>query len=226
MFYFDPLYFVFLGPALLLSIWAQARVKLAYSKYSKVPSSTGMTGARIARAMLDSEGVQGVSIEMVPGKLSDHYDPSKKILRLSDGVYNGTSVAAAGIAAHEVGHAIQHARKYSPLVIRTAMVPLAQLGSNLSWILMLVGFLISVTELVWAGIILFGAAVLFSIVTLPVEFNPSARAKEALPRLGLVAASDSRGVNAVLNAAAMTYVAAAATAVLQLVYFILRANRN
>jgi len=145
---------------------------------------------------------------------------------LSDGVYNGTSVAAAGIAAHEVGHAIQHARKYSPLVIRTAMVPLAQLGSNLSWILMLVGFLISVTELVWAGIILFGAAVLFSIVTLPVEFNASARAKEALPRLGLVAASDSRGVNAVLNAAAMTYVAAAATAVLQLVYFVLRANRN
>lgn len=226
MFFFDPLYIVFLAPALVLSIWAQARVKRAWSKYSKIRSSNGMTGASIAKAILDAEGIHGVSIEMVRGRLSDHYDPSARVLRLSEGVFNGTSVAAAGIAAHEVGHAIQHARSYAPLALRSALVPVARLGSNLSWILMLVGFIISVTELVWAGIILFGAAVLFTLITLPVEFNASSRAREALPRLGLISASDARGVDTVLSAAAMTYVAAAATALLQLMYFIFRVGRD
>ncbi len=223
---FDPLYLILIAPALLLSLIAQIRVKSAYSKYSKIRASNGMTGAQVARRILDAEGVPGVTIEMVRGRLTDHYDPSKKVLRLSEGVYSGNSVAAAGIAAHEVGHAIQHARSYSPLVLRTTLVPLAQLGSNLSWILIMIGFFVSMTSLVWAGIALFGAAVLFSVVTLPVEFNASARAKEALPRLGLVAAGDTAGVGAVLNAAAMTYVAAALTAILQLVYFIFRASRN
>ena len=223
---FDPVYFVFLAPAIILSIWAQFRVRRAYSRYSKVRSSTGLTGQQIARRMLDAEGVAGVRIEMVPGNLTDHYDPRSKVLRLSEDVFNGRSVAAAGIAAHEVGHAIQHARSYGPLVLRTAMAPVASIGSSLSWILMLAGFMISMTSLVWAGIAMFAAAVFFSIVTLPVEFNASARAKEALPKLGFVSSDDAAGVNSVLGAAAMTYVAAAATAILQLVYFILRAQRR
>jgi len=223
---FDPLYLLMIAPALLLSLVAQILVKSAYSKYSKVPASNGMTGAQIARRILDAEGVHGVTIEMVRGRLTDHYDPSKKVLRLSEGVYAGNSVAAAGIAAHEVGHAIQHARSYAPLVLRTTLVPVAQLGSNLSWILIMIGFLASMTQLVWAGVALFGAAVLFTLVTLPVEFNASSRAKEALPRLGLVALRDTAGVNSVLNAAAMTYVAAALTAIMQLVYFVFRASRS
>ncbi|HNZ03193.1 MAG TPA: zinc metallopeptidase [Myxococcota bacterium] len=223
---FDPLYLLMLAPALLLSLAAQIKVKSAYARYSKVPASNGMSGAQVARRILDAEGLNSVPVELVPGTLTDHYDPSKRVLRLSEGVYRGKSVAAAGIAAHEVGHAIQHSRSYAPLVLRTTLVPLAQLGSNLSWILIMIGFFVSMTELVWAGIALFGAAVLFTIVTLPVEFNASSRAKEALPRLGLVGAGDTRGVNSVLNAAAMTYVAAAITAILQLVYFIFRASRD
>lgn len=222
----DPIYLIMIAPALLLSLVAQLLVKSAYSRYSKVPASNGMTGAQIARRILDAEGVPGVTIEMVRGRLTDHYDPSKKVLRLSEGVYSSNSVAAAGIAAHEVGHAIQHARSYAPLVLRTTLVPVARLGSNLSWILIMIGFLASMTQLVWAGIVLFGAAVLFTLVTLPVEFNASSRAKEALPRLGLVAVRDTAGVNSVLNAAAMTYVAAALTAILQLVYFVFRASRS
>ncbi len=223
---FDPLYLLMLAPALLLSLAAQIMVKSAYARYSKVPASNGMSGAQVARRILDAEGLNSVPVELVPGALTDHYDPSKRVLRLSEGVYRGKSVAAAGIAAHEVGHAIQHSRSYAPLVLRTALVPLAQLGSNLSWILIMIGFFVSMTELVWAGIALFGAAVLFTIVTLPVEFNASSRAKEDLPRLGLVGAGDTSGVNSVLNAAAMTYVAAAITAILQLVYFIFRASRD
>jgi len=224
--FFDPLYLLLLAPALILTIVAQVKVKAAYSKYSKVRSSTGLTGAQIARRILDAEGIHDVSIEAVRGNLTDHYDPSKKVLRLSEGVYSGQSIAAAGIAAHEVGHAIQHARSYAPLVLRTTLVPLAQVGSNFSWILIMIGFVVSMSQLVWAGIALFGAAVLFSLVTLPVEFNASARAREALPRLGLVSAGDTSGVGSVLNAAAMTYVAAALTAILQLVYFVFRASRN
>ncbi len=226
MFYFDPLYFLFLAPALLLSLWAQFKVKGATSKYSQVPSSSGMTGAQIARAILDAHGVSGVGIEMADGVLSDHYDPSKKVLRLSEGVYHGRSVTAAGIAAHEVGHAIQHKAAYRPLVLRQTLAPAAMFGSNLSWILLLVGVVLASTTLMWAGIGLFSLAVLFTLVTLPVEFDASRRAKEVLLQLGLVSNSDRAGVSAVLNAAAMTYVAAAATAVLQLLYFIFRATSS
>lgn len=224
--FFDPLYFLFLAPALLLSLWAQVKVKGATGKYSKVPSSSGMTGAQIARTILDANAVSGVGIEMADGVLSDHYDPAKKVLRLSEGVYHGRSVTAAGIAAHEVGHALQHKLAYRPLVLRQTLAPAAMFGSNLSWILILIGVVLASTPLMWAGIGLFSIAVLFTLVTLPVEFDASRRAKEVLPQLGLVSNADRAGVSAVLNAAAMTYVAAAATAILQLLYFIFRATSS
>lgn len=224
MFYFDPLYFILLLPALVLSLWAQFKVKRAFTKFARVTSSSGMTGAEIARAILDSNGVSGVRIEEAHGFLSDHYDPSKRVLRLSGDVFYGRSVAAVGIAAHEAGHALQHKAAYTPLVLRQTLAPAAIFGSNISWLLILAGFFLNLSGLVWAGIALFSVAVLFTLVTLPVEFDATRRAKTVLPQLGLVATSDRQGVAAVLDAAAMTYVAAAATAILQLIYFILRAN--
>lgn len=221
---FDPLYLMLLAPALILSVWAQAKVKRSYAKYAKVPSSTGLTGAEIAQRILDNNGLHEVKIERVGGMLGDHYDPSKRVLRLSPDVFAGRSVAAAGIAAHECGHALQHKAAYGPLVLRQTMAPAAIWGSNLSWILILAGLFLNLTGLTWVGIGLFSVAVLFSLVTLPVEFDASKRAKEILPSLGLVGPRDRDGVAAVLNAAAMTYVAAAATAVLQLLYFLMRAN--
>jgi len=222
--WFDPMYLLFMLPAMVLSLWAQSRVKGAFKKYSQIGSSSGMTGAQIARTILDANGVTGVTIERASGMLSDHYDPSKRVLRLSEPVFDGRSIAAAGIAAHEVGHAIQHKLAYGPLVMRQTLAPLAMIGSNLSWLLLLGGVFLQIAGLMWAGVALFSLAVVFTLVTLPVEFDASRRARELLPQLGLVSTSDRDGVSAVLSAAAMTYVAAAATAVLQLVYFILRAN--
>jgi Zn-dependent membrane protease YugP len=222
--YFDPFYFLLLAPALLLGIWAHVKVKRAYAKFSRVASSSGLSGAQVARAILDANGVSGVRIEEASGLLSDHYDPSKRVLRLSENVYHGRSVASAGIAAHECGHALQHKAAYAPLVLRQTLAPAAVFGSNLSWILILAGMFLNMTGLTWAGIALFSVAVFFTLVTLPVEFDATRRAKAALPQLGLVSTSDKSGVAAVLDAAAMTYVAAAATAILQLVYFIMRAN--
>ncbi len=221
---FDPLYLLLVAPALLLSLWAQFKVKRAFAKYSKIPSSSGLTGAQVARAILDGNGITGVPIEITGGMLSDNYDPSKRVLHLSEAVYSGRSIAAAGIAAHECGHALQHKAAYAPLVLRQTMAPAAILGSNLSWILIMAGLFLHVAGLAWAGIALFSVAVVFTVVTLPVEFDASRRAKQVLPQMGLVATSDREGVAAVLDAAAMTYVAAAATAILQLVYFILRAR--
>lgn len=224
--FFDPVYFLFLAPALLLSVWAQLKVKGATAKYSQVPSSSGMTGAQIARAILDAFGVSGVRVEMTEGFLSDHYDPLKKVLRLSEGVYHGRSVTAAGIAAHEVGHALQHKAAYKPLILRQTLAPAAMFGSQVSWILILIGFVLASTTMLWLGIGLFSLAVLFTLITLPVEFDASRRAREHLLQLGLVSNADRAGVSAVLNAAAMTYVAAAATAILQLLYFIFRATAS
>ena len=221
---FDPLYLLLVAPALLLSLWAQFKVKRAFAKYSKIPSSSGLTGAQVARAILDGNGITGVPIEITGGMLSDNYDPSKRVLHLSQSVYSGRSVAAAGIAAHECGHALQHKAAYAPLVLRQTIAPAAILGSNLSWILIMACLFLHMTGLAWAGIALFSIAVVFTVVTLPVEFDASRRAKQVLPQLGLVATSDREGVAAVLDAAAMTYVAAAATAILQLIYFILRAR--
>ena len=219
--FFDPMYLLYLAPGLILTLWAQFKVKRAYSRYSEVRSSSGMTGAQVARAILDRYVGRDIPVEVTGGVLSDHYDPSARVLRLSEAVYHGRSIAAAGIAAHEAGHAMQHKSAYGPLVLRQTMAPVAIWGSNLSWIFIVVGSLVSMT-VAWIGVALFAVAVVFSVVTLPVEFNASRRAKEVLPQLGLVSTADAKGTNAVLNAAAMTYVAAAATAILQLVYFLTR----
>jgi Zn-dependent membrane protease YugP len=213
------LYLIFALPALLLGLWAQFRVKSAFSKYSRVRTANGMTGAEVARRILDANGLQNVKIEQVGGMLSDHYDPRSRVLRLSAGVYQSNSVAAAGVAAHEAGHALQHAAAYTPLTLRSAIVPMVQLGSWLGPIIFFVGLLMSQT-IAWVGVALFGATALFALVTLPVEFNASARAKAWLSDMGLVYATEMRGVDSVLDAAALTYVAGAVQALSTLLYYV------
>jgi Zn-dependent membrane protease YugP len=225
MFYFDPLYLIFISPALILALWAQLRVKMAYASAQRMPAP--LSGAAAARHVLDSAGLTGVEIEMVPGHLSDHYDPREKVLRLSSEVYQSRSLAAVGIAAHEAGHAIQDARAYAPLVVRNAAVPVAGFGSGAFFILLILGLALQVPWLIWAGIIAFSGIVLFQVVNLPVEFNASARAKAQLVELGIVPADQMVYVNKVLNAAALTYVAATLQAILTLLYYIMRfSNRD
>ncbi|HOO37019.1 MAG TPA: zinc metallopeptidase [Deltaproteobacteria bacterium] len=221
---FDPLYIIMIAPALILSIFAQIKVKSSYSRYSKVPTSRGITGAQAAREILRAEGINDVGIELSRGFLSDHYDPRTRVLRLSQTVYAGNSLASVGVAAHEAGHAIQHAHGYLPLKLRSALVPISSLGSNLAWPLLIIGFIFMAKSLILAGIIFFSLAVAFQLVTLPVEFNASFRALEALPQAGILLDSEVASARKVLSAAALTYVAAAASAVLQLVYFLLRAG--
>jgi Zn-dependent membrane protease YugP len=221
MFYFDPLFLILALPGLLLSIWAQFRVKGTFNKYAKVQTSRGLSGAEVARYLLDSEGLQDVQIEPVQGFLSDHYDPRTRILRLSPDVYRTPSIAAAGVAAHEMGHALQHANGYGPLKIRSAIVPAVQFGSSLAPILFIIGFLLNFTPLAWAGVVLFGLAVLFTLITLPVEFDASRRAKKLLANTGVLAPQEVKGVDKVLDAAALTYVAAAVAAIGQLLYYVL-----
>lgn len=230
---FDPLYMLIMIFALVVGGIAQLMVKGAFSRYSKVPASSGLTGAQAAREMLRSAGLDGIQIERVSGFLSDHYDPSKKVIRLSPEVHDSRSVAALGVACHEAGHAIQHARRYAPLVVRNAAVPLAGFGSNFSFILILVGLFMMAAQialgypLAMAGVIFFGTVVFFQVVNLPVEFDASNRAKALLPQLGLISGPQERaGVNAVLNAAALTYVAATVVALLQLLYWISVINRS
>jgi Zn-dependent membrane protease YugP len=208
----------------LLSIFAQMRVKACYSKYSKVPASRGITGAQAAREILLAEGIHDVAIELSRGFLSDHYDPRSRVLRLSESVYAGNSLASVGVAAHEAGHAIQHAQGYAPLKMRSALVPVSTIGSNLAWPLLIIGFIFMAKSLIMAGIIFFSLAVLFQLITLPVEFNASSRALQALPAAGILYDSEVAGARKVLSAAALTYVAAAASAVVQLLYFLLRAG--
>lgn len=223
MLMFDPLYLIIVGPALLLALWAQMRVKGAYAMYSRVPASSGLSGAEAAASALQAAGIYDVSIEAVRGFLSDHYDPRTKTLRLSPGVYSGRSLAAVGIAAHEAGHAIQHARNYGPLALRSFIVPVASFGSWLAFPLIFLGFLMQAAGMVQLGILMFSVLVLFQFVTLPVEFNASTRAKEALASSGIVHGREEMdGVSAVLGAAAWTYVAAAVSAALQLLYFVMR----
>ncbi len=217
------LYFLFALPALLLGFYAQMRVQGAFNKYSKVKNPIGLTGAEVARRILDSNGLHDVPIEQVNGNLSDNYDPSKRVLRLSQGVYGSNSVAAAGVAAHESGHALQHQQGYALLNLRTAMVPTVQIGSWLGPIIFIVGLLMAGTlgtQLAWLGVILFGATALFAVVTLPVELDASRRAKTALVNGGLVYQSEMQGVNSVLNAAALTYVAAAIQAISTILYYV------
>jgi len=225
------LYILFSLPALLLGFWAQMKVQSAFNKFSRVRSAVGLTGAQIARRMLDSHGLNNVSVEQVNGFLSDHYDPAHKVLRLSPEVYQSNSIAAAGVAAHESGHALQDQESYALLKLRTTMVPTVQIGSWLGPIIFMVGlFLASTfgTQLAWFGLILFGATALFALVTLPVEFNASNRAKAWLNTSGVIYTSESEGINKVLDAAALTYVAAAIQAISTLLYyaFLLMGNRR
>ncbi|MCR4412450.1 MAG: zinc metallopeptidase [Thermoguttaceae bacterium] len=218
--YFDPYYFIVVGPAFLLALWAQWRVRSTYAEAQQVAAP--LSGAAAARHILDSAGLRDVAIEVVPGHLTDHYDPGDRVLRLSEEVYHNRSMAAVGIAAHEAGHALQHARAYAPLVVRNAAVPVAGFGSNISILLLIIGAVLSSAALVWAGIIAFSAVVFFQLVNLPVEFNASARAKAQLAELGIVSRDEMLYVDRVLGAAAMTYVAATLQAILTLLYFLLR----
>ncbi len=222
--FIDPLYIIMIVPAFLLSIFAQIKVKRAYGRFSKVQSARGVSGAQAADMILRAEGIADVAIEQTRGFLSDHYDPRSKVLRLSPDVFGGRSLASVGVAAHEAGHAIQHARGYAPLRLRSALVPVSTLGSNLAWPLLIIGFIFMSRTMISAGILFFSLAVLFQLVTLPVEFNASSRALEALPASGILTTTEVAGARAVLSAAALTYVAAAAAAILQLLYFLLRAG--
>ncbi len=213
------LYLLFSLPALLLGFWAQFRVQGSIKKYSRVANMSGMKGAEVARRILDYNGLHDVEVEPVQGFLSDHYDPAKRVLRLSREVYASNSVAAAGIAAHEAGHAIQHAQGYMPLTIRTAIVPAVQIGSWLGPIIFLAGLFLLGNTVAWVGLALFGATAAFALVTLPVEFDASRRAKAILADSGMVYATNMGGVNSVLNAAALTYVAAAVQAISTLMYY-------
>lgn len=220
-YYFDPTYILIIIAAI-ISLIAQWRVNSAFSKYSRVASMSGMTGAQAAGMILQSNGINDVSVQRISGKLTDHYNPSTKVLNLSESVYGSTSVAAIGVAAHECGHAIQHARGYFPLSLRTALVPVANIGSQLSWVFIIVGAILSFNQtLITIGIIMFSAAVLFQLVTLPVEFNASARALEQLESNGILYRDEVSQTRKVLSAAALTYVAAAATAILQLLRLII-----
>lgn len=225
MFYgFDPIYLIIMGVGMALSLGASAWVRIAVNKYSKVPIGRGMTGRAVAQAILDVEGIRDVKIEMTPSRLGDHYDPRTKTLRLSPDHYDGRSIAAAGIAAHEVGHAIQHKDGYAPMRLRQTMVPVANIGTNLGVILVMIGAAIGMLGLAQIGVFIFAGFVAFQLVTLPVELDASARAKRALLSTGLVSQEEAVGVSRVLTAAAATYLAAAITALLQLAYFAMRAG--
>ncbi|CAN5758131.1 MAG: zinc metallopeptidase [Chloroflexia bacterium] len=223
---FDPLYFVFMLPGLAFMLWAQSKVKGNYKKYSQVRNTAGITGAQAARRVLDSQGLNDVQIEQIPGELSDHYDPRSRVLRLSQGVYGVPSIAAIGIAAHEAGHAIQHAKAYGPLKARTALVPAVNIGSNFGFIVLIAGLFMANPSIAWGGVALFGLSTLFALVTLPVEFDATKRAKAALVQVGLVdsgvrGGQESQGVAKVLDAAAWTYIAGFASSVLTLLYYVM-----
>jgi len=208
-------------------IWAQVKVSSTYNKYSRVANMNGLTGLQAASRLLSYNGLNNIKIENVKGQLTDHYDPRSKVLRLSSGVANKASVAALGIVAHEIGHAVQDNRGYAPMRVRSALVPVANIGSQFGFILVIIGVILFGLNvafgapLAWVGVALFAAAVLFSLVTLPVELNASNRAREMLQKAGLVSVAEYNGASAVLSAAAMTYVAALLQAVAQLFYFLL-----
>lgn len=220
---FDPTYILIII-GVIISLIAQARLSSQFSKYKRIHSMSNMTGRMVAERILQANGINDVSIEKISGEMTDHFDPRNKVLRLSSNTYNGTSIASIGIAAHECGHAIQHNVGYAPINIRSAIVPVANIGSKLSWILILVGLLFTgESSQLWlnAGIICFSAVVVFHLVTLPVEYNASNRALENIEDLRMLDSQELKGAKKVLNAAALTYVAGAATAILQLLRIIL-----
>jgi Zn-dependent membrane protease YugP len=218
--FFNFQYMIFMVPAILLMLLTQWYVSSSYAKWSRVPTMTRLSGAQAAQRLISSGGLYDVRIEGVGGNLTDHYDPRTKVLRLSQGVYSGQSVASLAIAAHELGHAVQDQEGYFPLRLRAAMVPAVNIGSYLGWILIVIGILIQITELAWVGVAVFSGGALFALATIPVELNASSRAKRLLVESGMIVGEDEqRGVNQVLNAAALTYVAGLVTAVLQLLYW-------
>lgn len=221
MFFLDPNYLIFMIPAFILMAITSWYVKAAYNKWSRVPARSRLTGAQAAQRLMSTGGVYGVQLQGVAGDLTDHYDPRNKTLFLSNGVANGASVASLAIAAHELGHAQQDAEDYFPMRLRGFMVPMVNIGSNLGWILILIGLFIGWTGLAWLGVIVFSGGALFALATLPVEFDASARAKRLLAQSGIIQSDEEiRGVNSVLNAAALTYVAGLVTAILQLLYYV------
>ncbi|MDD6395195.1 MAG: zinc metallopeptidase [Firmicutes bacterium] len=227
MFYgIDYYYIVLVLPAVLIALFAQVKVKSAYSKYSRIGNSRGITGAQAARMILDSHGLQHVQIAAIPGEMTDNFNPRTNIVSLSQGVYNGTSIASIGIAAHEVGHAIQHSENYVPNKIRSALVPVTNFGSSISIFMILLGLVLGFSVLAYLGVILYSTAALFQLVTLPVEFNASSRAMKHIREMGIANEADAKGVRKVLSAAAMTYVAALLTSVAQLVRLLLIVNRR
>ncbi|MDR1688459.1 MAG: zinc metallopeptidase [Clostridiales bacterium] len=223
---FDSLYLFLVLPAFIFSMWAQYRVKSGFKKYSNQRTLSGKTGAEAARDVLFSAGVTHVGIERIGGSLTDHFDPAANVIRLSDGVYNSTSVAAVGIAAHEAGHAVQYAKGYSPMKLRAAIIPVTNIGSKLSTPLIILGLVLGMTGLINIGILLFGAVVVFQLVTLPVEFNASSRALTLLETSGVLTAAEIPASKKVLSAAALTYVGALAVSLAQLVRFIAMSQRR
>lgn len=224
--FFDPT-MIILIPAVIISFWAQTKISSTYNKYSEVRTRNGYDGHQIAKMILDGAGLFDVRIEVINSKLGDHYDPTQRVLRLSPDVYYGNTIASAGIAAHEVGHAIQHKESYGPLVVRNSIVPVVNLGSSLSWILFFAGLVLGFKGLTTIGILLFSGVVIFQLITLPVEFNASSRALNILESRGILYGDENIGAQKVLNAAAMTYVAATLMAVSQLIRLIaLSSNRD
>ena len=222
---FDPT-MIILIPAIIISFWAQTKISSTYNKYSQVRTMNGYTGREIARMMLDEAGLYDVRIEVINSRLGDHYDPSSRILRLSPEVYSGGSISSAGIAAHEVGHAIQHKERYAPLTIRNSIVPVVNFGSGISWILFFIGIVLGFKGLTWLGIILFSTVVIFQLITLPVEFDASTRALNILKSRGILYGDETRNAQKVLDAAAMTYVAATLMAVSNLIRLIAISNSD
>lgn len=222
---FDPT-FILLIPALIFAAYAQNKINSTFNKYLRVRNSYGYTGFQVARTILDNHGLQNVSIELVRGHLTDHYDPRNRVLRLSNEVYNGNSLASVGVAAHECGHAVQHQEAYAPLTIRNAIAPVASFGSQGAWLLVIAGLFFGWMQLIDLGILFFGAAVVFQIITLPVEYNASRRAIAVLTEYNLIPANEVEPARKVLSAAALTYVAATVTAVLQLARLLLLRGRR
>ena len=221
MFFFDPVYLIFMIPAFIIMALTSAYVRSSYNKWSRIRAASGLTGAQAAQRLVSTGNLYGVQVAATQGELSDHYDPRNKTLFLSQGVYGSPSVAAVAIAAHELGHAMQDAEEYFPMRVRSFLVPVVNIGSNLGWILIMIGLFLQQINIAWIGVLVFSAGALFALATLPVEFNASARAKELLYSTGIIQTEEERrGVNQVLNAAALTYVAGLITAILQLLYFV------
>lgn len=222
---FDPTY-ILLIPAILISLWAQNKVNSTYEKYKRIRTMNGYTGEQVARQILNGAGLYDIPIEMVNTRLGDHYDPVNRVLRLSPEVYNGSTIAAAGIAAHEVGHAIQHKESYQPLSFRNSIFPVVRISSNLSWVIFVAGIAMSIRPLINIGIIMFSVVVLFQVVTLPVEFNASNRALKILENRGIIYGEELKGAKEVLQAAAMTYVSAAIMSISQLIRLLAISGRK